>query len=161
MNSHSRIAGNLASLAALATMSLAAQARSADGVVEVKKPQAIRVIQDRHTGMRWILERTPENPGGPGRLVLLTDKAPETSETTTSAKDSLQSEPAPKPLIRAGDRLVVEEHSAVVDARLEGTALGPAIKGATFNVRLAIGGHVVRAIAVGMGYATIVPREGF
>ena len=42
---------------------------------------------------------------------------------------------------------MVEEHTAVVDARLEAVALGPAAKGGEFRARLKIGGKVVRVIA--------------
>src|SRR5512135_3727269 len=30
---------------------------------------AVRVIRDPHTAMRWLLERDPTRPGGPGRMV--------------------------------------------------------------------------------------------
>ena len=63
-------------------------------------------------------------------------------------------EPEPLlPVIRAGDRLIVEEHTAVVEARLEAVALGPAASGSPFQVRLTIGGKVVRAVALGPGRA--------
>ena len=55
------------------------------------------------------------------------------------------------PVIHAGDVLIVEEHTAVVEARLEAVALGPAAAGAIFRARLKIGGKVVRAVAVSAG----------
>ena len=58
-----------------------------------------------------------------------------------------------KPIIRAGDHLSIEQHSAVADVQLTAIALGPAKAGSTLNVRLEIGGRVVRAIAVGPGHA--------
>ena len=58
-------------------------------------------------------------------------------------------------MIRAGDKLVVEEHSLTTDAYLEGVALGPAGQGTALNVRLSIGGRVVRAVAVAPGRATL------
>jgi hypothetical protein len=63
--------------------------------------------------------------------------------------------PQTKPvlIIRAGDKVVVEEHSATTDAYLEGLALGPAGPGSALNVRLSIGGRVVRAVAVAPGRA--------
>lgn len=65
---------------------------------------------------------------------------------------------SPEPiLIRAGDHLSVERHSAVVDVQLEAVALGPASAGSTFNARLVIGGRIVRAIAIGQGHATFAP----
>ena len=58
-------------------------------------------------------------------------------------------------MIRAGDKLVVEEHSLTTDAYLEGVALGPAGPGAALRVRLSIGSRVVRAVAVAPGRATL------
>jgi hypothetical protein len=58
-------------------------------------------------------------------------------------------------IIRPGDKLVVEEHSAITDAYLEGVALGPAGPGSALNVRLSIGGRVVRATAVAPGRAAV------
>jgi flagella basal body P-ring formation protein FlgA len=58
-----------------------------------------------------------------------------------------------QPVIRAGERLIVEESTAVVDARLEAVALGPAAIGSPLNVKLAIGGKVVRAVALAPGRA--------
>jgi flagella basal body P-ring formation protein FlgA len=63
-------------------------------------------------------------------------------------------------VIRAGDRLIVEENTAVVEARLEAVALGAAAPGSTFNVRLRIGGRVLRAVALGPGRAALAPVNG-
>ena len=62
-------------------------------------------------------------------------------------------------MIHAGDKLIVEEHTAVVEARLEAVALGPAAQGAVFKARLKIGGKVVRAVAVSAGHAVFAPEE--
>ncbi len=154
----SRILGCLASLVAIFAV---AQVRGADGAGTTKKPQAVRVIQDPHTGMRWLLERTPENPAGPGRMVPLPHGQTAEETSVNSGSDQAQVTSVATPVIRAGDRLVVEEHSAVVDARLEAVALGQAVKGASFNVRLSIGGKLVRAIAVGPERAVFAPSGGF
>jgi hypothetical protein len=61
----------------------------------------------------------------------------------------------PVPMIRPGDRLVVEEHTATAEAYLEGVALETALCGATLKVRLMIGGNVARAIAVAPGRAAL------
>ncbi len=63
-------------------------------------------------------------------------------------------------VIRAGDRLIVEEHTARVDAVLEARALTPAALGDAFDVRLTIGGNRVRAIAMGPGRAALQPMTG-
>jgi hypothetical protein len=64
------------------------------------------------------------------------------------------------PVIRAGDRLIVEEHTAVVDAVLEARALNPAAAGAPLDVRLTMGGNVVRVVAVGPGRAALLTEIG-
>ena len=63
------------------------------------------------------------------------------------------------PMIRSGDALIVAEHTAVVDARLEATSLGPAVAGAEFPARLRIGGKVVRVIALAPGRAELAPEQ--
>jgi hypothetical protein len=56
----------------------------------------------------------------------------------------------------AGDTVIVEEHTAVVDSRLEAVALGSAARGGEFQARLKIGGAVIRAIALDAGRASLV-----
>jgi hypothetical protein len=51
--------------------------------------------------------------------------------------------------------VVVEEHGAVVEAYLEATALEPALKGLPLNLRLTIGGKVIRAVAIAPGRAEV------
>lgn len=148
----------MACLAALGMAIAAMQARSAEDSAETRKPHAIRVIQDPHTGMRWLLERSPENPGGPGRMVLL---SADSKSPNNGIDPILVAAPIAPPVIRAGDRLTVEEHSAMADAQLEAVALGPAAEGAPLNLRLSIGGKVVRAIALGPGHAMFAASEGF
>jgi flagella basal body P-ring formation protein FlgA len=65
-----------------------------------------------------------------------------------------------KAIIRGGDRLVVEQNTAVIEARLEAVALGPARRGATFQARLKIGGKVVRVVALAPGRAELAPEIG-
>jgi len=116
--------------------------------------EVVREIDDPHTGDRWLLERNDQNPGGPGRLVLVA------AHRNLSGGARLQ--PAGEahevevlPVIRSGDRLIVEEHTALVDAVLEARALSPAALGSALEVRLAIGGNRVRAIALGPGRAAL------
>jgi hypothetical protein len=109
---------------------------------------AVREILDPHTGARWLLERDASHPGGPGRLVL----------GAAGSASSPRSVAGPKPAglppsIHLGDRLIVEEDTPVVSAWLEAVALGPALAGEGFMVRLRIGGKVMRAVALGPGRA--------
>jgi flagella basal body P-ring formation protein FlgA len=64
------------------------------------------------------------------------------------------------PVIRSGDRLIVEEHTARVDAVLEARAMNPAAVGGALDVRLTIGGVVVRAVALGPGRAAFQTGSG-
>jgi hypothetical protein len=124
--------------------------------------EIVREIDDPHTGARWLLLRDSSHPGGPGRLVLAVEPRPQAlDEARGGARNGARSEAGQyqqgrvsmQPVIRAGERLIVEESTAVVDARLEAVALGPAAIGSPLNVKLAIGGKVVRAVALAPGRA--------
>jgi hypothetical protein len=122
---------------------------------------AIRVIRDPHTAMRWLLKRDPTRPSGPGRMVLLGQQEvtePQCASVTQGNVETYQK--IPNPVIRNGDRLVVEENTAVVTARLAAIALGSAIEGTGLRVRLLIGGKVVRAVAIGPGRAAFAASAG-
>jgi hypothetical protein len=114
----------------------------------------IREIDDPHLGSRWLLYRDPAHPGGPGRLVRIGSMAPDRARSSASVADAAA---APRSIIRAGDRVVLEEDTPVVDARLEAVALGPALAGAPLQVRLAIGGRVLAAIAIAPGRVALAP----
>ena len=116
--------------------------------------QPFREIDDPHSGARWLVVRDPANPGGPGRIELAQPgRGSGAEEKRTGAQSSGQAKPVP--MIRPGERLVVEEHSATTEAYLEGVALETAVSGATLKVRLMIGGKVVNAVAVAPGRAAL------
>jgi hypothetical protein len=122
---------------------------------------AIRLIRDPHTALHWLLERDPARPGGPGRMILLGEKDSSQMESHGTARQISEINlSTPRQVIRSGDRLVIEEHSAVVEARFECVALGPAIEGQEFRARLAIGGKMVRAVAIAPGLAVFAPDAG-
>lgn len=120
------------------------------GGSEITQGEVIREIDDPRNGDRWILTRDSSHPAGPGRLVLLASVAILTGQP---APEEEAPAPIPAPVIHAGDRVIVEEHTAVVEARLEGVAMGPAPAGSAVNVRLSIGGRVLHAEAIGPGRA--------
>ena len=126
----------------------------------------VRAIDDPATGSYWLLERDPDHPGGPGRLVMVSATTAEGApaggpkQTMVRSATGVAASMAAAPVIRAGDRLVVEENTAVVRARLEAVALGPAMRGGRFEVRLAIGGKAVRAVALGAGRAVFADQIG-
>ena len=121
-----------------------------------------REIADPFTGARWLLLKDSNHPGGPGRLVLAPESGgmPSVSPTRGIETGPLLNAVALVPVIRSGDRLIIEEHSAVVDEQLGAVALGPAAKGSTFEVRLEIGGKVFHAVALGRGRAAFAPADG-
>jgi hypothetical protein len=119
----------------------------------------VREILDPHTGDRWLLMRNDAVPGGPGRLLLVA--AHRNAAGGALARTATQTkETGIHPVIRAGDRLIVEEHTAVADAALQARALGPAALGSLFDVRLTIGGRVVRVVALGPGRAVFQSMTG-
>jgi len=119
--------------------------------------QVLRQIEDPSTLDLWLLMRDPSRPAGPGRLVLVREGM---NTQRAISGGPAQSLPAPeRPVIHAGDALMVEEHTAVVDARLEAVALETAVKSAQFKARLKIGGQVVRVVAVSAGRASFAPES--
>jgi hypothetical protein len=124
--------------------------------------EIMREIDDPATGDRWLLERDAQHPGGPGRMNLIAQgkmsPAPIKS-SVESVRRELETGATP-PLIRAGDHLIVEEHTRLLDAVLEAIALSPARAGESFRVRLSIGGRVMNAVLVSPGHAMFSPDSG-
>jgi hypothetical protein len=117
--------------------------------------QVIREIDDPHSGARWLLMRNDSHPAGPGRLVLIaaTCTQPEQGEHEDKSSCVAKEKTHLNPVIRTGDQLIVEENTAVIEARLEGVALGSATLGSAFDVRLKIGGKIARVVALAPGRA--------
>jgi hypothetical protein len=118
--------------------------------------EILREIDDPHNGDRWLLMRNRQAPGGPGRLV----RVAVGHKTVGGALAPAAGESVSAPVIRSGDRLIVEEHTALVDAVLEARALSPAMAGATFDARLTMGGGLVRVVALGPGRAALAAGTG-
>jgi hypothetical protein len=133
----------------------AARATSRIAALEIARQDILREIDDPHSGDRWLLVRDDSHPGGPGLLlrVAADDKGPSPSPQSPAVAENPAQGEAPAPLIHAGDRLIVEEHTPIAEAHLEARAMGPALLGGWFSVRLAIGGRVVRAVATSPGRA--------
>jgi hypothetical protein len=122
--------------------------------------EILREIDDPRNGDRWLLTLDPSHPGGPGLLRLVAARPGSTEPRPTEPEQpGPASEPAP-PVIRSGDRVIVEQHTRMVDARLEAVAMSPAQVGAAFNARLTMSGGMVRAVAVAPGRAVIEEEKG-
>ncbi|HWG19011.1 MAG TPA: hypothetical protein VG225_00690 [Terracidiphilus sp.] len=135
----------------------AGQQPSSPVLVSSVRPQGVsgslvREIYDPSSGARWMLVQDAEHPGGPGRLILA---RPGMRLPGQGQRGPMR---ASMPVvIHAGDAMLVEEHTPVVDAVLEAVALGPAAVGSPVRVRLRVGGRVVRAIASAAGRGTLAP----
>jgi hypothetical protein len=114
--------------------------------------EIVRQIDDPHTGIRWLLARDASHPGGPGVLVPSNDERP---SQTLSSSSTVASMAQAVPVIHAGDRLIVEETTALYDTRLEGVALGVARVGQQIAVRLVLSARVVRAQVFAPGRAIL------
>ena len=124
--------------------------------------EIVREIDDPRNGDRWMLVRDVSHPGGPGRLVLaaganIDSRVPANAKGAGGASAGAD---APAPVIRAGDRVILEENTPIVVSQLEAVAMGPALTGSPFNARLTIGGKVVHAVAVGPGRAVFQKEPG-
>lgn len=115
--------------------------------------QLLRVIDDPSLGTRWLLMRDPTGRGGPGRLVLA-------AMMRTAERREEPAFASHRPMIHAGDWLIVSESTPVIEARFEAIALSPAMIGSSLNVRLKIGGVVLRAVAMAPGQAAIQQGNG-
>jgi hypothetical protein len=127
--------------------------------LEGVRGEVMREIDDPHTGDRWLLVRDDQYPGGPGRMVLVSAQRLGAGGAFRRAVEP-SGEAGTPPVIRAGDRLIVEEHTPVVDAVLAARALTSASVGAALDVRLTMGGRVVRAVAQAPGRAVIEAGTG-
>jgi hypothetical protein len=119
--------------------------------------QVLGQIEDPSTGDLWLLLRDRNHPAGPGRLVLAPQRISMRGAISGGPAQPLSA--GERLLIHPGDALIVEEHTEVVDVRLEAVALEPAVKSAHFKARLKIGGQVVRVVAVSSGRASFEPEN--
>jgi len=128
--------------------------------VESASTSYVREIFDRSSGNRWILQRDETGSAGPGRMVLMISPASPVDsggrERAPSRKRREGDWTSPALIIHTGERLIVEEHTAKIESRLEAVALGQATTGAILAVRVKMGGRTVKAIACAPGRAVIL-----
>jgi hypothetical protein len=143
-------------------MAMAQNASSAAaGKPAAGEEKSMHVLDDVNTGDRWVLTRDTAHPGGPGRLLRLDRPVRIDRQDRQECVDG--SEPVanravvkPVMVIRGGDRVVVEEKTAAIEARLQGVALAPAGVGELVNVRLTAGGWLVRGMVEESGRVRLV-----
>jgi hypothetical protein len=117
--------------------------------------RAIGTIEDPGTHQHWILLRNLSRPAAPAALV----QSPRNSSCSgfsperSDLRFPSHSDGPSLPVIRAGDYLVVSEHTRFFDAELEASALKSAAIGESLTVRLKFGGRTLNAIATAPGRA--------
>src|SRR4051794_32726788 len=109
----------------------------------------VRAMLDPHNGVQWLVMSDPDHPSGPGRMIVARDAGGSPSDFAAAKSKSL-------PVIHPGEKVVVEEHTATVDATLDAIAVDAAALGSRMHVRLKIGGKVLRAIAIAPGRALLL-----
>jgi hypothetical protein len=180
LSSSARGGNSLAGLARL-DLDLPASARP-DGEIlrEIDDPSSgqrwLLMRDDSHPGGPGLLLRAGggQPAASPAQPALASNAAPP-AQADPRAQAAAQTQTAPQarnlpqaqtlsqaqtepPVIRSGDHLVIEEDTPTVAARLEAVALTAAWPGSSFNARLAIGGRVVAAVALGPGRAAFQPQ---
>jgi hypothetical protein len=170
--------------ASLSTSGPARGSSDARRAASIPAGDIVREFDDPHNGDRWLLVYDSTHPAGPGILLRIPALRHDTgtvsvgalarsggsparnsdSPGTQDGGPSRISAPIPDPdaardaevaVIHAGDRVILEESTPVVEARLEAVAMGPALSGSFFRARLTMGGHVVLAFAIAPGQATL------
>ena len=144
-------AGALAILAAAALLPAQSGTGGADRSVAAGESSVYASVRDDATGIHWVLLRGGEDSGGPGRWVRT-----ENGAGPVAGKAPRRERHAAPAVIHAGDKVIVEDHTAVAELRLQAVALEPAAAGARLRIRLTAGGRSVAAIALGAGRAQLV-----
>ena len=136
-------AGMMLAVSLVLIAGLVAQERAAEESVVTERT-------DPATGAHWVLVRDASNAAGPARWVLATARG------QTGARSRVDPGVSPQTsVIHAGDRIVVEEQTTVLEARFEATALTGAKSNERLRARLTIGGRVLSARAIAPGLAEI------
>jgi hypothetical protein len=113
--------------------------------------RAVRIIDDQGTGRHWLMVRRLDRPETPASLLPLNEECFELLVSDLKKKLPIAAHQKGAPVIRAGDRVLLLDSSAIADVRLEAVALGPATTGQELTVRLKLGGHLLRAVATAQG----------
>jgi hypothetical protein len=125
---------------------------------EERSSSVAREIDDPRARIRWQVLKNGDNPGGPGRLLPVAKIFADCDvrQPNQIAAPGMRTATA-RPVIRAGDALIIEDDSNAARIRLEAVAMMPAAAGAVFKVRLKFGNAQVNAIALTAGRAKLAP----
>ena len=118
-----------------------------------------REIVDAGSGVRWVVLRDASHPEGPGHLL----PAKPVGEVLTpghSLEKHISVPAVVAPCIHVGDRIVVEEHTAMAEVHLDAVAMEPAVPGSICRVRLKVAGKVALAVVVAPGKAELAVAGG-
>lgn len=107
----------------------------------------VRDLVDPASGEHWHLYRG--TGAGPGRLVRI--------DSTSALEQQVPTAARPLLVVHAGDPVIVEEHTPVMDLRLEAIALRSAAVGSELTVRLKYSGQIVHVKAVDSRLTIILP----
>jgi|SRR5579872_2808297 len=122
--------------------------------------------QNDTTSSCWVLARADATAGGPGQWHFLQQRRCPVSTKTSIREAGLTASSShipgvhTVPLIRAGDQIVVEDHSSLVAASFRARALDSACAGESLRVRLSFAATVIRVEAVGPGTALLTRESG-
>ena len=137
-------------------------ARSTDSSNQfIRNPRrVVSAFDDRSTNLRWLLVEDEDHVSGPGRLLPI-QTSRQGSETAggEAARSKWPGVALVRFLIKAGQQVVVEEHTRALDARFEAVALESALAGSKVKVRLKLGGKTVDAVAEASGLVVIATGE--
>jgi len=112
---------------------------------------SFRELWDVHNRIRWFIVRNLQSPAGPGLMAMADESDVPNSEIPARRSGASL-------VIRPGDFLLIEEHTAAADLYLEGVALESAELGGTINARLKLAGKIVKVTAVERGKAALARR---
>jgi hypothetical protein len=119
------------------------------------------VIVDPCLGYHWLRVSDRLHPAGPARLIQFDSNLNPASDSQASSSTARLN------IIRAGDRITVEQNRPQLVAHLQAVALEPAAAGETFRAKLNLGkdgqifatGPVVHVLATKPGLARWTSRE--
>ena len=119
--------------------------------------RVLRSFDDPGTAQQWFLLRDPSQPARPAKLIVVVHHRSDRTDRVSGRRSHSVTEGSGSdlPLVRAGDKIVLSEHSPGVESRFEATALSTASLGHVVSVRVDVWGRVLQAVVTGDARAEI------